>query len=71
MNNMSYHTDLFYELVTSMLIRGIQMGEVSKLGWLIGLFEHVIWAASLYFLYLLLISISNTLASSQPTVWPS
>jgi hypothetical protein len=26
----------FFDLVTSSLIRGIQMGEISKLGWLIG-----------------------------------
>jgi hypothetical protein len=44
---------------------GIQMGEKSKLGWLIGLTEHAIWAASLYFLYLLWLSISKILASSQ------
>jgi hypothetical protein len=32
---------------------GIQMGEMSKLGWLIGLTEQALWAASLYLLYLL------------------
>jgi hypothetical protein len=42
------------------------MGEKSKLGWLIGLFEQAIWAASLYFLYLLWLSISKILALSQP-----
>jgi hypothetical protein len=42
------------------------MGEMSKLGWLIGLVKHTIWADSLYFLYLLLLSISN--ASQQPTI---
>jgi hypothetical protein len=30
------------------------MGEMSKLGWLIGLVKHAIWTDSLYFLYLLL-----------------
>jgi hypothetical protein len=44
---------------------GLQIGEKSKLGWLIGLFKHAIWADSLYFLYLLLLSISKILASSQ------
>jgi hypothetical protein len=39
------------------------MGEISKLGWLIGLLKHAIWADSLYFLYLLLLSISKILAS--------
>jgi hypothetical protein len=34
--------------MTSLLIMGIQMGEKSKLGWLIGLTEHAMWAASLY-----------------------
>jgi hypothetical protein len=29
------------------------MGEISKLGWLIGLVEDAIWADSFYFLYLL------------------
>jgi hypothetical protein len=28
------------------------MGEISELGWLIGLDKHAIWADSLYFLYL-------------------
>jgi hypothetical protein len=32
------------------------MGENSKLGWLIGLFMHTMWADSLYFLCLLLAS---------------
>jgi hypothetical protein len=41
---------------------GIQMGEMSKLGWIIGLIEQAIWAASLYFLYLLWLSTSKILA---------
>jgi hypothetical protein len=53
------------DLVTSSTIRGIQMGEISRLGWLIGVFKHSIWAYSLYFLCLLLLSISKILASSQ------
>jgi hypothetical protein len=36
MNNLSRHSDLF-ELVTLLLIRGSQMAEMSKLGWLIAL----------------------------------
>jgi hypothetical protein len=35
------------------------MGEISQLGWQIGLVKHVIWADSLYFLYLLLLAISK------------
>jgi hypothetical protein len=46
------------------------MEEMSKLAWLIGLVKHAIWAHSLYFLYLLLLSVSKTLASFQPTLWP-
>jgi hypothetical protein len=33
------------------------MGEISGLGWLIGFVEPTIWADSLYFLYLLLLSV--------------
>jgi hypothetical protein len=62
-DNLSGHNDLF-GLATSLLIKGIQMGEMSKLGWLIELVKHAIWADSLYFLYLLLVSISKILASS-------
>jgi hypothetical protein len=47
------------ELETSLLMRGIQIGEMSKLVCLIGLIKHAIWADSLYFLYLLLLSISK------------
>jgi hypothetical protein len=36
----SYRSSL--ELDGSLLIRGIQIGEMSKLGWLIGLVKHVI-----------------------------
>jgi hypothetical protein len=65
---MSDHTNLPCELLTSSQIRGIQIGEMSKLGWLIGLVKHAICADSLYFLFLLLLSISKILASSQPTL---
>jgi hypothetical protein len=68
MKNLPHNADILCELVTSLLIRGIQVGEMSKLGWLIGLIKHAIWADSLYFLYLLLLSISENLASSQPTL---
>jgi hypothetical protein len=47
---MSDHTNLPFELLTSLLIRGIQMGEMSKMGWLIGLVKHAICADSLYLL---------------------
>jgi hypothetical protein len=34
------------------------MGEMSKLGWLIGLVKHARRVSSFYFLYLLLLSIT-------------
>jgi hypothetical protein len=43
MENLSCHRDLF-ELVSSSLIRGIQMGEMSKLDWLTGLVKNAMWA---------------------------
>jgi hypothetical protein len=48
MKNVSRHTDLLCEIGTSLLMRGIQIGEMSKLGWLIGLVKLVIWADSLW-----------------------
>jgi hypothetical protein len=42
MKNLSRHTDLLGELETSLLRRGIQIGEMFKLGWLIGLVKHAI-----------------------------
>jgi hypothetical protein len=44
------------------------MEEISKLDWLIGFVKYAIWADSLYFLHLLLRSISKVLASAQPTI---
>jgi hypothetical protein len=56
-----------YHLVTSSLIRGIQIGEISKLGWPIGLLSVAIWADLLYSLYLLLLAITKIVASFQMT----
>jgi hypothetical protein len=42
MKHLSHHTGNLCELLTSLLIRGIQMGEISELGLLIGLVKHVI-----------------------------
>jgi hypothetical protein len=36
--------------------KGIQMEEMSKLSWLMGVVRNATWANSLYFLYLLLLS---------------
>jgi hypothetical protein len=41
MKNLSLHTDLPRELETSLMLRGIQMGEMSKLGWLIGMVKQM------------------------------
>jgi hypothetical protein len=35
-----YDDDLLCDLMTSWMTTGIQMGEISKLGWLIGLLKH-------------------------------
>jgi hypothetical protein len=43
---MSDHTNLPCELLTSSQIRGIQIEEIYKLGWLIGLVKHAICADS-------------------------
>jgi hypothetical protein len=53
------------ESVTSLLIRGNHMGEMSELGRLLRLVKRAIRADSMYFLYLPLLSISKILASSQ------
>jgi hypothetical protein len=44
------------------------MGEIPKLGWLMGLVKPSIQVDSLYFIYLLLLSISTALTSSKPTL---
>jgi hypothetical protein len=36
MKNLSRHTNILCELETSFLTRGVQIREMSKLGWLIG-----------------------------------
>jgi hypothetical protein len=62
--HLSSQIDLLCEMLTSLLIMGIQMGKMSELGWLIKSIEQAICATSLYFLYLLWLSISKILASS-------
>jgi hypothetical protein len=51
-------------LVALATIREVQKGEISRLGWLIGVFKHAILADSLYVLCLLLLSIFKILAST-------
>jgi hypothetical protein len=53
---------------TSAVIMGVQMGEMSKLGWLIGWSSRDMWADSLYFLYMVLGSLCKTFASFQHIV---
>jgi hypothetical protein len=50
------------------ILRESQMEEMFKLGWMIGLVKHAAKANSLYFLYLLLLSIPKILAPSQLTL---
>jgi hypothetical protein len=47
MKNLSHRTDLPCDFLSSLMIRGIQTGEMSKLGWLVGLVKHAIWAHSI------------------------
>jgi hypothetical protein len=56
---------------TSAEITGVQMGEMSKLGWLIGWSNRDMWAASFYFLYVVLDWICRTFASFQRILWLS
>jgi hypothetical protein len=48
MKNLPHNTDLLCELETSLLMGGIQMREMSKLDWPIGLVKHATWADFLY-----------------------
>jgi hypothetical protein len=66
---LTYIENYQLDFLTSSLMRGIYMGEISKLGWLIGLVEHAMWADSLYFLYLLLLSTSKILAGTKLGSW--
>jgi hypothetical protein len=43
-----YLTVKFSELLTSLLIRWIQMGKMSKVDWLIGLVKHTMWAVAFH-----------------------
>jgi hypothetical protein len=47
------------------------MGEMSKLGWLIGWPTRDMWVDSLYLLYAVFGSICKTFASFQHILWPS
>jgi hypothetical protein len=49
MKRVSDHPDLPCKLLTTLLIRGIRMGEISTLGCQIRFVKHAIWEDSLYF----------------------
>jgi hypothetical protein len=68
MKNLSDQTDLSSELLISLPIRGTQMGEVPKLGWLITFTKYAMYTNSIHFLYLLLLTIYKILASFQHTL---
>jgi hypothetical protein len=57
--------------LTAAMIMGVQIGETSKLGSLVGWSSRHMWADSKYFLYVVLGSICNTFASFQHILWPS
>jgi hypothetical protein len=62
---------LVCSLLTSVAVIGVQMGETSKLAWLIGWSARTMWAASLHFLYVLFGSVCRTFASFQHILWSS
>jgi hypothetical protein len=64
--SLSDYTDFPYKEPTSLLMKGIDMVEILKLEWLIGFVERAIWVNSVYFLYLLLLSLFIILDSSKP-----
>jgi hypothetical protein len=57
--------------VVCSVITAVQMGEMSKLGCLIGWSIRDMWADSLYFLFVMFGSIYKTFASFQHILWPS
>jgi hypothetical protein len=56
---------------SSAVITGVYMGEMSKLGSLIGWSVRHMWAVSLYFLLVVFGSVYNILASFQHISWTS
>jgi hypothetical protein len=61
-------TDL--QIWASAVIAGVQMGEMSGLGWPIGWPTRGMWADSLYFLYVVFGSFCKSFASFQHVLWP-
>lgn len=58
-----------YDLLPSLLIRRIQMGELPQLGWLIRFVKHATCAISFSFLYMLLYSTCKTPTSFKSIWW--
>jgi hypothetical protein len=67
----SIYTGRSCSFLTSTAITEVQMGEMSKLGWLIRWSTRDMWADSLYFLYVVFGSICKTFASFQHILWLS
>jgi hypothetical protein len=66
----SVYTRQSCSFLTSVVITGVQMREMSKLGWLIRWSSRDMWVDSLYFLYVVFGSICKTFASFQDILWP-
>jgi hypothetical protein len=62
----SGHINLRCKFVTSLQIKRNPYGRNFQISWLIEFFKRGIPVDSVYFLYLLLVSIYNILASFQP-----
>jgi hypothetical protein len=70
---MSNHTNLPCELLTPSLIRGIQTGEMSKLGWLIGFYnnrQNPLVSYLLVYIYICQHSISLSILYISVVFWP-
>jgi hypothetical protein len=65
MKDLSDHTAVPCELLTASLIRRLQLCELSKVLWLLGLVKHDHMGGFLVFLHLPLFPISKILASSR------
>jgi hypothetical protein len=64
-NSYSVYTGQSCSLFTSAVILGVQMGEKSKLGWLVRWSIQDMWADSLYFPYVVFGSVCKTFGSFQ------
>jgi hypothetical protein len=58
-------TELSFFFFTSAVVTWVEIGEMSKLGWLIGWSTRDMWADSFYFLYVVFGWICKTFSSFQ------